>query len=345
MTALNIYNNNFSPLHTACYSGNDIPIIKQLLDAGAEVEAAKVGNFTPLFFAARQSKLSVVKFLLEQCGAKVQPRSDETWSVLHAAIESKNEAVIEAILSHDPPINFRYHDGLTAISMAASKGLANTVQVLIQKGAIVNGNEGGKDPLPYAGESGDLATVEILLAHGADIEHSQYAGLNVLEGAAKNNHDAVVRRLLQKGAKLRIRDVNSTSLLHVLAFSGPDAMLRLILEELGTDLIDRKDSSGRTALFYAAEKGHDERVAILINFGADVNVVKNTSASPLHEACRGGHHSVVKRLIAAGANVNSRMVDDLGTPFYVAVQCGYKDLVELLYAHSADVDLGLKDST
>lgn len=339
--ALKMYNNNFSPLHSASFRGY-VPVMETLVAAGADIDAAKTGNFTPLFFAARQGKLMAVEYFLNK-GAKVYPTSHTTWSVLHAAIESKQEAVVEAIMSHHPPVNFCFQDGFPPITMAASKGLSNIVKILLQNGAIVNGNEGGGDPLPHAGQSGDLPTVEVLLTHGADVQHAAPTDLNALEYAAKADRDSIVRLLLRKGAKLRLRDNNNASLLHMLAYSGPDSMLRLILQELGTDLINQKDETGRTALFYAAENGHEARVATLIDFGADVNISMNTSASPLHEASRRGHCTVVKHLLSAGANVNARMTTDEGTSFYIAVQHGYKDLVELLFAHSADIDMGLKD--
>lgn len=342
-SALGIYNDNFAPLHTTAWCGW-VEILQVLVeDAGAEINAVKQGNFTPLFFAARQGKLEACRYLLEH-GAAVTPVSDTTWSILHAALESTNEDLIGLILSHDPPIHFQNTNFLPPLSMAALKGLAHSVKILVEKGALVNGNEGGKDPLPYACRNGDLPTVEALLKSGANIEYSEPQCLTALEEAAKQGHDPVVQLLLSKGAQLRIRH-NGATLLHILAHGGTESMLRLILEELDRHLINHQDDSGRTAIFYASERGADDRVAVLIAFGANVNTPRDSGATALHEACRGGHRAIVEQLIIAGANINARMTNDRGTPFYVAVQCGYRDLVEYLYEHSADVNMGLKDGT
>ena len=74
---------------------------------------------------------------------------------------------------------------------------------------------------------------------------------------------------------------------------------------------------GRTALWWAAEKGHTEIAKMLITAGANVNIVTEVArlayalfsssnqenSTPLHVACAGQHHDVVLCLIDHGADV------------------------------------------
>ena len=56
-----------------------------------------------------------------------------------------------------------------------------------------------------------------------------------------------------------------------------------------------------TPLLWAAAKGHEAVVKVLIAAGADVNKMSKSGATPLGEAARNGHEAVVKMLKAAGA--------------------------------------------
>ena len=61
---------------------------------------------------------------------------------------------------------------------------------------------------------------------------------------------------------------------------------------------------GYTPLFYAAEKGHSDCVALLIKSGADVNYKVKYGTTPLMRAGRNGCDKCVELLIEAGADVN-----------------------------------------
>ena len=51
----------------------------------------------------------------------------------------------------------------------------------------------------------------------------------------------------------------------------------------GADL-NKKDSIGRTPLYYSALEGHTEVAELLIAAGADVNAKTNTGRTPLHNS-------------------------------------------------------------
>jgi len=78
-----------SPLHYAALEGNTAKVI-ELVNSGADVNAAEVGGYTPLHFASQNDHAAVVKLLLEY-GADVD--SVDSWGntpLWRAVFNSKN---------------------------------------------------------------------------------------------------------------------------------------------------------------------------------------------------------------------------------------------------------------
>ncbi len=80
-----------------------------------------------------------------------------------------------------------------------------------------------------------------------------------------------------------------------------------------------------------ANEGYEEMVALLIEFGANVNARNADGMTPLMFACAKGQGEVVRLLIQAGAPVNS--VDSLDKSGLVyAAENGHLEIIELLVA-------------
>ncbi|KAE9016133.1 hypothetical protein PR003_g15510 [Phytophthora rubi] len=93
--------------------------------------------------------------------------------------------------------------------------------------------------------------------------------------------------------------VGGDSLLHVAAWNGWEEHVRLLIEE-GADvnLIDCS-ASHRTPLHEACRAGHSRVVELLLRSGARLSTVDVSGDSPLHVACRGGWTRVVRILLMA----------------------------------------------
>lgn len=112
--------------------------------------------------------------------------------------------------------------------------------------------------------------------------------------------------------------------------------------------INRRDSTGRTLVFIAAENGWLSSVRRLVTKeGADVSVAKvatgpgdkNADASPLLVACRGEHLEVIKFLVLeADAEVNQPKITG-ATPLFIASQSGNTEVVQFLLDHGADLNI------
>ena len=90
-------------------------------------------------------------------------------------------------------------------------------------------------------------------------------------------------------------------------------------------------------LFFAAQKGHKAVVRRLLAAGAEVDKVWNDGATPLIIAAQNGHKAVVGALLAAGAEVD-KAANEGKTPLFIAAQNGHEAVVGALVARGAEVD-------
>lgn len=91
------------------------------------------------------------------------------------------------------------------------------------------------------------------------------------------------------------------------------------LLDAGSD-IDAINVDGYTALGLASYFGHLEEVRLLIDRGADVNVISTNEMAvmPLHSALAGGHKQIAALLIERGAEVDEPTGSDWTPLHYVA---------------------------
>jgi len=112
-------------------------------------------------------------------------------------------------------------------------------------------------------------------------------------------------------------------------------MLSLYLHDLTFSISPPFAKNNPSSLHVAADQGHREVVALLLDNGADVKAVGKDGRTPLHLAARYGHREVVELLLERGAQVNQES-PHWGTPLFVAAYRGPRDVVELLLKHGAD---------
>ena len=88
----------------------------------------------------------------------------------------------------------------------------------------------------------------------------------------------------------------------------------------------------------AARNGDLAGVQAELDKGADLNAKDESGYTPLYGAVEKGHKEVVELLIAAGADVNVKDGEWGETPLHLAADKGHKEVAELLITAGADVN-------
>ncbi len=94
---------------------------------------------------------------------------------------------------------------------------------------------------------------------------------------------------------------------------------------------------GETALMWAASRGHEGAIKLLIKSKANVNAKDQHGFTALMNASQGGHIEAMRALISARADVNVKEPEDDETALNMAMHCARQDAVQVLIDAGAEV--------
>jgi uncharacterized protein len=174
------------------------------------------------------------------------------------------------------------------------------VAALVAAGADVNGHAIGgaheETPLHWAASSDDVAVLDALLDHGADIEAagSVIDGTTALADACAFGNWRSARRLIERGAKSNLWQSAALGL-----------MDRIEAEFAGTAQPSSEDITN--ALWCACHGGQRKAAEYLLARGADLNWVGHDKLTPLDAARRSEAHELAEWLVAQGAKSTTEL--------------------------------------
>ncbi len=234
----------------------------------------------------------------------------------------------------DPRVSFAFNlilrQSASKLQQAAMEGNSSEIQDLCQRSDI-NAKDlefGGFTPLHHASEAGHLSVLQVLLENRADpFARSNQLSLPV-HLAAEAGHLKVVKELLKSTPNL----VNKTSgsqnrtLMHLAAANGKvDLLIDLLNFQADFQLLQ---ADGSNALHASVQNGHLAATDFLLHhFGSLVNGRDVAQHQPAHEAARGGHEAILRRLLQASADVTGKGPDSLA---YWATHGGHTAILQLL---------------
>ncbi|MDP0589963.1 MAG: ankyrin repeat domain-containing protein [Candidatus Endonucleobacter bathymodioli] len=236
---------------------DDFEIIKVLINRKANPNYCIKGKYTPVQMAVSANSNNILTALLS-AGAEANIEIPQYASILHYAVcIFSSPEIIETIIRNVKSniINMEsIVNDTTPLGMAILDVSNDLVRVLINNGANPNYSNLGRRPLSSAAHrlnrerdngkvinSKNIDIFECLLSAGAYINHQNKHGVTALM--------IIVHKQYYLNDKDAIKQIIS-----MLLSNGAD--------------INMIDKRGNTALHYAAEHGHSDFAALLLDYGA-----------------------------------------------------------------------------
>ncbi len=186
-------------------------LIDALIARGANIDARDGNGGTPLMEAALAGSVRASEILMNK-GANINARTGSGESAL---LYTANPAVASFLLERGADPNVTDDEGRTplmnvvkrgwleVVRPALIEGYPELIRALLDKGANVNAQDKtGTTALMEAAANGDIDTVELLLAHGANLVLKNAGGETAFDIAVKNTRGAVVKAFIENGYPL-----------------------------------------------------------------------------------------------------------------------------------------------
>ncbi|KAL9627502.1 MAG: hypothetical protein Q9164_007590, partial [Protoblastenia rupestris] len=234
-------------------------------------------------------------------------------------------------------INKNDTKGRTPLHWAACRGYLAIVQLLLEKGAVVDAKSGSGDTaLLEAATYGRQAIVQLLLEKGANINACGRMGWSALCYPVCNEDQTLLLYLLENGAKTDTTNESHMIPLVLAVFKGSLAIVRLLLQH-GANIEAANTGScwKGTALSTAAYFGNEGMVRLLLKEGANIKAKDSNGETALHCAAECGYKAIVQLLLENGANIDQ--MDEYGyTPRDLAAVFRQESVARLLATHIPD---------
>ena len=155
--------------------------------------------------------------------------------------------------------------------------------------------------------------------------------------AVKDGDLQTVQDLLTSGVEGNAKDYDGKTALGWAAYKGHTEIVKLLLEK-GAD-VNAKTNKGITALMLAAEQNHMEITKILLAKDTDINAktTDNGQTALMTAATKSGHTAIVGLLLENGAEINIKN-NKGATALLVAAYTGDTEIVDILLEKGADVN-------
>ena len=318
---------------------------------------------SPLIDAVKRGDHQAVR-TLARSKADVNVAEPDGMTALHYAVQGNDLELVSLLIRAGANIKATNRYGIAPITLAAMNGSAPALDALIKAGADAKTRTTAGEPvIMTAARTGNVDALRLLLRNGADVNaHEDWFGETALMWASAENHADAVRVLAEAGGDINARStVLDAPVLEFPRSGGPNSPLprggwtpllfaarqgaidaARVLADLKVNLnataLPQTDvplkpeeikaglnGVGTTALVEAIINVHYDLAAMLLEKGADPNIVDGSGMGALYAAVdmnslqwvqgrpapiltdRLDGSDLVKLLLEKGANPNARL--------------------------------------
>uniref|UniRef100_W5M8C8 Ankyrin repeat domain 44 n=1 Tax=Lepisosteus oculatus TaxID=7918 RepID=W5M8C8_LEPOC len=322
--------------HTSC-----LRLLIEGADSTDVVDAVDSQGQTPLMLAVAGGHGDAVSVLLER-EASVDIADSQGRTALHIGLLCGQEECVQCLLEQEAAVCVGDAAGRTPLHLAAAGGHASCLNELLNI-ALSEGSPPFRDNRGLTGvhiSSGHESCVEVLLEQKAcrRFEGNPFTPLHC---AVMNNHEACASMLLDAlGSDIVNCSDAKGSPLHAAAFMDHVDCLQLLLSHGASG--NAVDQSGRSAVMMGAEQGSVGAVGELVGSAkANLSLTDHKKNTALHLACSNGQEQCALLILEklTDPNLINAANAALQTPLHLAARSGLKHVVQELLSRGASVQL------
>lgn len=246
-----------------------------------------------LIIATRNNNIILVQELID-AGANVNAQDSFGWTSLHIAVYYDCKDITKLLISRGANVNYiNGNTNITALNLAINQCSTDMVKLLLDNGASVYSQDNkGDTPLHMAAFFGHKDVVELLINKGAIINISNRQGYTPIGFAVEENHEEVVRLLLFHKAIFNVRNFIA------LILADPQAIkpgiINLLLDNIN---FNDTDACGHTLLDYAVCYNNEDIVKLLLFRCPYINRTNHAGRSLLHHSASNNRKDIVQLLL------------------------------------------------
>ena len=279
--------------------------LRPLLFVALVVASLNAASGTTLIDAVKAGDRAAVRTLLTR--STVNAAEADGMTALHWAVRADDVETTQLLIRTGANVSAANRYGITPLSLAATNGNAVITRALVKAHANVNAvGPDGETVLMTAARAGNADVVTALLEGGANANATEsWQGQTAVMWAAAENHGAAIKALAANGADLNVRSKE---------LNFPEYRY-----ETNGMAVFQLPKGGWTALMYAARQNAMDAAAALADVHADLNATtKQEGTTALQIAIINIHYDLANLLLEKGADPN--VVDNSGmTALYAAV--------------------------
>jgi ankyrin repeat protein len=333
-------------LFCACIAG-DLASVRRLVEKDPSLVRSQHAYRTPLYFAVRENRLDVARFLLERGADPLSLAVDDSLvEICRDRGYAEMEQLLRDYLSDKLNASPR---GETVAAAIRARDFTEVRRLLDESPELLNaGDERSNQPIHWAAMTRQLELVDELLERGADINAVRFDGARPIQLANGDYYFrgwrdvpsdwpvtplAVVELLRARGAYCDICTA---------AYIGDLERVRELLDQ-ETSLANRVADyvtyylGSGAPLKNAAARGHMEIVKLLLARGAEPNLPEEGIAPnghALYAAAANKHYDIAKLLLEHGAYPNPE-VESSADALSRAISNADQPMIELLCSYGA----------